>query len=572
MKTSADRLEVALIQKGVVSKEQVAAAKDLQKKENIRLDEAIVKLGHTTSLKIVQCLAEQYDLTIVDLEKTAISQEIIDLIPPQLAKKHRIVPVAKSNGSITVAISSPPDLGFMDNLRFMINADVKYVLAVPEGIQKAIRKYYDRESTESVDKLLKEFSTREAGEGDLKIEQLEKPRTDTIAVDDEGPIIQLVSLIINKAITMRASDIHVEPLCNRLRIRYRIDGVCQEAEVLPKHLQDPILSRIKIIANMDISEKRRPQDGRIGLKYKDKDMDIRVSCLPSMYGESIVMRILEKSVVLMSLKNLGFYGNDDKRFHSIIKRPNGILLITGPTGSGKTTTLYATINELNRADTKIITAEDPVEYTLPGVNQSEVSEKIGLTFPMILRTMLRQDPNIILVGEIRDTETADTAIAAALTGHLVLSTLHTNDAPSAITRLLDMGVKPFLVATSLQGIMAQRLVRVICPKCKEPVLYTPEQLSEMGFEAEALRNATFYHGKGCVDCNNIGYRGRLGIYELIDMNDALRDMAYHMAPTDEIRKAARKLGMTTLKEDGLRKAMDGKISLEEVFRTAGIED
>lgn len=392
------------------------------------------------------------------------------------------------------------------------------------------------------------------------------------AVEDEGPVIQLVSLIINKAVASRASDIHVEPLSNRLRIRYRIDGVCQEVDVLPKHLQDSIISRIKILANIDISEKRRPQDGRISLRHAGKELDVRVSCLPSIYGESVVMRLLEKSAILMNLKNLGFYENDYKLFHSIIKRPHGIVLITGPTGSGKTTTLYAAINELNKTDTKIITAEDPVEYTLPGVNQGEVNEKIGFNFPAILRTMLRQDPNIILVGEIRDTETADTAITAALTGHLVLTTLHTNDAPFAITRLIDMGIKPFLVATSLQGIMAQRLVRMICTNCREPVQYIPEQLSEMGFETETLKDFSFYKGKGCKNCNNIGYRGRMGIYELVDMNETLRDMAYRMAAANEIRKVARTLGMTTLKEDGIRKAKDGKTTLEEVFRITGIED
>jgi type IV pilus assembly protein PilB len=389
-------------------------------------------------------------------------------------------------------------------------------------------------------------------------------------MEDEGPIIQLVSLIIHKAIASRASDIHIEPLSNRLRVRYRIDGVCHEADILPRRLRDPIISRIKILANIDISEKRRPQDGRISFNHQNKILDIRVSCLPSIYGESIVMRLLEKSTILMNLKYLGFYENDYKRFHSIIKKPNGILLITGPTGSGKTTTLYAAINELNIGDTKIITAEDPVEYTLRGINQCEVNDKIGFNFPTILRTMLRQDPNIILVGEIRDAETADTAIAAALTGHLVISTLHTNDAPSAITRLIDMGIKPFLIATSMQGIMAQRLIRTICTNCKEPIKYTPEQLLEMGFEIDALKDFTFYKGKGCKNCNNIGYHGRIGIYELLEMNEILRDMTYRMAASEEIRNAAKTFGMTSLKEDGIRKAQDGKTTLEEVFRVTGI--
>ncbi len=565
-------IEDVLLNKNIITQEQLNKAKEIQKKENILMEEALVKLGYSTYSEIVQCLASQYDLPVIELDKTHISPEIINLLPAQIVKKHHIIPISKSNGVITIAVSNQPDIGFIDNLRFMLNTDFKYVLATLENIKNAIHKYYERESAETIDTLLKEFTVHgtSPNAGEMKI--IENSHIEASTIEDEGPIIQLVSLLINKAITSRASDIHVEPFSNRVRIRYRVDGVCQEADTLPKRLQDSIISRIKILSNIDISEKRRPQDGRINIKYADKDLDIRVSCLPSIYGESVVMRLLEKSAALMDLKNLEFYENDFKRFHSIIKRPNGIFLITGPTGSGKTTTLYATINELNKTDTKIITAEDPVEYTLRGINQCEVIEKIGFSFPTILRTMLRQDPNIILVGEIRDAETADTAIAAALTGHLVLSTLHTNDAPSAITRLIDMRIKPFLVATSLQGIMAQRLIRTICTHCKEPIQYTPEQLLNMGFEVENLKDLIFYKGKGCKNCNNTGYYGRVGIYELLDMNETLRDLTYRMASTDEMRKTAITLGMTTLKEDGLRKAIDGKTTLEEVLRVAGMGD
>ena len=572
MKAPFYKIEYALLNNGLIDKEQLDKAKDVQAKQRIKLEDALVKLGFLTYSEIIQFFSSQYDLPVIDLDKANITPEIINLIPVQLVKKHHIVPVSKDNGVITIAVSSPPDLGFIDNMRFMFNADFKCVLTTPENIKKAINKYYELEPTETVDTLLKELKVRESPATAAEIEQIEKPQVEAKGMEDEGPIIQLVTLIINKAVVSRASDIHVEPLSNRLRVRYRIDGVCQEADVLPKQLQDSVISRIKILANIDISEKRRPQDGRIGINYQGKDLDIRVSCLPSIYGESIVMRLLEKSTILMNLKYLGFYENDYKRFHSIIKKPNGILLITGPTGSGKTTTLYATINELNKGDTKIITAEDPVEYTLRGINQCEVNEKIGFNFPTILRTMLRQDPNIILVGEIRDAETADTAIAAALTGHLVLSTLHTNDAPSAVTRLIDMGIKPFLIASSLQGIMAQRLVRTICTNCKESFKYPPEQLLEMGFEIDALKDFSFYTGKGCKNCNNIGYHGRIGIYELLEMNETLRDMTYRMATTAEIRKAAKTFGMTSLKEDGIRKAKDGKTTLDEVFRVTGIEE
>lgn len=567
------QLEDALLNAGTINKEQMDKACEIKKKENIPLEDVLVKLGYSTYTEIITCMSLYYDLPVIDIEKVTIPPEIMSLLPASLIKKHGVIPISKNNGIITIAVSSQPDLGFIDNLRFRLNADIKCVLTTPENLKNTIRKYFDQEPAQTIDTLMKELTVHETSQNkEAEGNRIDKRQRGTNEPEDEGPVIQLVDLIINKATASRASDIHVEPLSNRLRIRYRIDGVCQEAEVLPKHLQDSVISRIKILANIDIAEKRRPQDGRISLGNTGKELDIRVSCLPSIYGESIVMRLLEKSTILMDLNNVGFYENDAKRFHSIIKKPHGIFLITGPTGSGKTTTLYAIINEVNKTDTKIITAEDPVEYTLAGVNQAEVNEKIGYTFPAILRTMLRQDPNIILVGEIRDTETADTAIAAALTGHLVLSTLHTNDAPSAITRLIDMGIKPFLVATSLQGIMAQRLVRMICTQCKEPAAYTNEQLTEMGFETEELKDALFYKGKGCKHCNNVGYHGRIGIYELLEMNETLRDMTYHVAATNEIRKVARTHGMTTLKEDGLRKAKDGKTTLEEVFRITGMDN
>ncbi|MCF6158448.1 MAG: type II/IV secretion system protein [wastewater metagenome] len=566
------KIDEILLSSGIVNQTQIDTAKGIQKEESIRLEDAIVKLGYASYSEILRALALYHDLAVIDLDQVTISDEVVNVLPLELIKKHQIIPISKENDVVTIAVSTPPDIEFIDNLRFILNANVKCVITTPENIEKTIHRYYGQKPTDAVDILLKELTTRKTSFNEISIEQIDESSYESKDIEDEGPIIQLVSLVINKAIASRASDIHVEPFSNRVRIRYRIDGVCQEAEVLPKRLQDPIISRIKILANIDIAEKRRPQDGRIGLKYAGKEFDVRVSCLPSIYGESVVMRLLEKTDVLMNVKNLGLYKGDYKRFRSVIKRPNGILLITGPTGSGKTTTLYAVINELNKTDTKIVTAEDPVEYTLSGINQSEVNEKIGFSFPAILRSMLRQDPNIILVGEIRDAETADIAVAAALTGHLVLSTLHTNDAPSAITRLIDMGVKPFLIATSLQGIMAQRLVRKICSHCKEPVHYTPQQLREMGVEIKNGNDLLFYKGKGCKNCNNIGYRGRIGIYELIDMNDILRDMAYRMAPTDEIRHVARKMGMTTIKEDGLKKAKDGLTTLDEVFAVTGMED
>lgn len=572
MKNSTHLIEQALLNRKIINKEQLKKAKEVQKKESVGLEDALVQLGYSTYQEIIKCLSEHYDLPIVDIENLEIPEEIINLLPMQIIKKNNILPISKSNGVITVAMSRPPDLGFMDNLRFMLSSDIKCALATSEQIKYAFRKNFHSESTEMVGSLLKEIRTGEIPVVQTESESEGAYQAEAKSIEDDSPIIQLVSLIINKAIIARASDIHVEPLLSKLRVRYRIDGVCQEANVLPKNLQDSIISRIKILANIDISEKRRPQDGRISLHFSGKDMDIRVSCLPSIYGESVVMRLLEKSQTLMSIRNLGLCKSDFQRFQSIIKRPNGIFLITGPTGSGKTTTLYAIINELNKTGVKIVTAEDPVEYTIEGVNQSEVNDKIGFTFPKILRTMLRQDPNVILVGEIRDTETADIAIASALTGHLVLSTLHTNDAPSAITRLIDMNIKPFLVSTSLQGIMAQRLVRAICKDCKDQVHYTPEQISQMGMDVTMFTDYSFYKGKGCKKCNNIGYKGRIGIYELLEMDEAIRDMTYNVASTDEIRKAAKTAGMTTLKEDGIRKAKEGKTTLEEIFRVTGVEE
>ncbi|MBM4054017.1 MAG: type II/IV secretion system protein [Planctomycetes bacterium] len=571
MKNSAHLIEHALLNK-IINREQLDKAKELQGKKSIGLEDALVQLGYSTYQEIIKCLSEHYDLPILDITNLEIPEEVINLLPMQIIKKNGILPVSKNNGVIIVAMSRPPDLGFMDNLRFMLGSDIKCTLATSEQIKYALRRNTRNESTEMVGSLMKEIRTADIPVIQTEGESEGAYQTEAKSMEDDSPIIQLVSLIINKAIIARASDIHVEPLLSKLRIRYRIDGVCQESDVLPKNLQDPIISRIKILANIDISEKRRPQDGRISLHFSGRDMDIRVACLPSIYGESVVMRLLEKSQALMDIKNLGFCESDFQRFQSIIKRPNGIFLITGPTGSGKTTTLYAIINELNQTGVKIVTAEDPVEYTIKGVNQSEVNEKIGFSFPNILRTMLRQDPNVILVGEIRDTETADIAITSALTGHFVLSTLHTNDAPSAITRLLDMNIKPFLVSTSLQGIMAQRLVRAICKDCKERVYYTPEQIVQMGLDAGMFTDYSFYKGKGCKKCNNIGYKGRIGIYELMDMDETLRDMTYNVASTDEMRKAAKASGMTTLKEDGIRKAKEGKTTLEEIFRVTGVEE
>ncbi|MFH1227139.1 MAG: ATPase, T2SS/T4P/T4SS family, partial [Planctomycetota bacterium] len=388
---------------------------------------------------------------------------------------------------------------------------------------------------------------------------------------DDAPVIKLVNTFVAEAVRTRASDIHIEAMEKTVRVRYRIDGICREIETLPKRLQAPVLSRIKLMAGMDIAEKRKPQDGRIPILVDGREFDIRASALPSTHGESIVLRLLEKQSVI-TLESLGFHPDDYARFKSIIKKPSGVFLITGPTGSGKTTTLYAALKELNKPNVKIITAEDPVEYVMPGINQSQVRKDIGLTFASIIRSMLRQAPNIILVGEIRDMETAETAIQAALTGHLVFSTLHTNDACSAVTRLLDMGTKPFLVASAVQAIMAQRLVRLLCPKCKQPDEPSEGVLGALSLKPKDIQKHTIYKAVGCAECNNTGYKGRKGIYELLEINSAIRDLIFKRSSTSKVFEQAKLTGMVTLLEDGVRKILDGLTSTEEILLMTKRED
>jgi type IV pilus assembly protein PilB len=468
--------------------------------------------------------------------------------------------MSQENGTLKIIMSDPTDFDTMQKLQFILNKDIQPVLAPREQIVEAINRHYGQTETESVDSMLQEFT-------DTAIDFTETEATQAGGLVDESdaPVVKLVNLIITEAISLRASDIHVEPFSDRVRVRYRIDGVLVERDSPPRRLLAPLLSRIKIMSHIDISERRRPQDGRIKMTVTGKHFDLRVSILPSNHGQSAVMRILDRGSIQINIQSLGFAEDDYQRFQQIIKRPNGIFLVTGPTGSGKTTTLYAALNELNRPDRKIITAEDPVEYYLPGVNQVEVKHQIGLDFARIIRAMLRQAPNIILVGEIRDQETAEIAVQASLTGHLVFSTLHTNDAPSAITRLVDIGVPPFLIASSVIAIMAQRLVRVVCPKCKEPDKPPAAEIRASGITPDRLSTAQFMRGRGCTYCHHSGYRGRLGIFELLKLNAAIREMTFNREPTQTIRRQARLLGMRTLLEDGINKALRGITTLEEVL-------
>ncbi len=551
-----------LVKRGVVSLDQLNEAKRMA---GTPLEEALVKLGYSDHDQLSMVKAEHYGMPYVNLGEIEIPGSVIELVPESLARENVVMPLSQENGTIKVIMHDPMDYETIEKLRFVLNREIEVALAPREAIVEAINKYYGSSSqeTESVDSMLQEFTdtaidfSDDGGGGRGGLVGLE---------DGDAPVIRLVHLIIQEAVNMRASDIHIEPFAERIRIRYRIDGVCMERDSPPRRLLASIVSRIKIMGSIDIAEKRRPQDGRIKMHVAGKDIDFRVSILPTNHGQSVVMRILDRENIKVGLRDLGFGEEDWKRFSTLIKRPNGILLVTGPTGSGKTTTLYAALNELNRPDVKIITAEDPVEYYLPGVNQCEVRAKIGMTFARIIRAMLRQNPNILLVGEIRDEETANTAIQASLTGHLVFSTLHTNDAPSAITRLVDIGVQPFLVASSVMGIMAQRLVRKVCPKCRFRVEPPAHLLKGLGLRPEIAKKANFMKGKGCSYCNKTGFRGRMGIFELMAMTSQVREMTFRGDSTEAVRKVARKQGMRTLFEDGMLKALKGLTTLEEVLR------
>jgi len=553
-----------LIEKGVVTEEQILQAIEIQhEKPQMRIGEILVETGAATWDDIYEALAELLGYQFVDLRNTQVPAEAVEAVPKTIARKHQLVPVREEDGVLIVAVTDPFDLYAMDNLRFYLNRNVRCVLAAPDAVEEAISKYYGIEES-TVDNMLAEFT-----ESDLGLDSSEADLEEDDGED--SAMIRLVQLLISEAVKMRTSDIHIEPMKTKLRVRYRIDGNCQEMDAPPKKLQGPIISRVKIMAGIDIAERRRPTDARISMRAGGLSFDIRVSCLPASPGESVVMRLLMKESVLINLQELGFHESDYRRFESIIKRPNGIFLVTGPTGSGKTTTLYAALHELNRPDKKIITAENPVEYNLSGVNQCEVKELIGLTFGAILRSMLRQAPNIILVGEIRDPETAEIAIQAALTGHLVFSTLHTNDAPSALTRLIDMGIKPFLVASSIQAVMAQRLVRRICDQCKEPTTYDRKELSAVGLKPADVKNVTLYKGAGCQRCRGQGYRGRIAVFELMEMDNTLREMAFRREPIVEIRKQAAQSGMVTLREDGVRKVLAGVTTIPEILEITAAE-
>lgn len=555
-----------LIRRKLISPDQLAEAENLASGTGIKLQDAFVKLQTLGAQEVMSAIAEHHGVEFVDLAALEIPKAVIELVPESVARENVVLPLALDGNQLKIITADPANYETIQKLQFILNKDVIPVLAIQEQIQEAINRNYGQTETESVDSMLVEFTDTA-----IEFTQTESVTQLAGADDSDAPVVKLCNLIIQEAINLRASDIHIEPFADRVRIRYRIDGVLVERDAAPRRLLAPLLSRLKIMGSIDISEKRRPQDGRIKMTVHGKHFDLRVSMLPSVHGQSAVMRILDRGNIQVNIRDLGFSEEDYIRFQNIIKRPNGIFLVTGPTGSGKTTTLYSALNELNRPDRKIITAEDPVEYYLPGINQVEVKHGIGLDFARIIRAMLRQAPNIILVGEIRDKETAEIAVQASLTGHLVFSTLHTNDAPSAVTRLADIGVPPFLIASSVIAIMAQRLVRVNCVKCKEP--HTPEarDVRAAGIPAETAAKATFMKGRGCNHCRQTGFRGRQGIFEMMRMNAVIRELTFAQAPTQEIRRKARGSGMKTLLEDGLLKAIRGTTTLDEVLSTCHSE-
>ena len=557
-----------LIDQGIIGQDQVTDAANLAKQTGDSIAVTLEKLGYATDSEVMVALATHHKMEYVDIQKVEISEDIIELMPESVARENVVLPMSESEGRLKVLISDPSDVDTIEKLRFILNRpDVSAALATRSQIIEYINRFYGQVEGESADSILQEF-TDTAIEFTETVDDTEGGSDDN-SDENSAPIVRLVQLMITEAVQLRASDIHVEPFEDRVRIRYRIDGVLHERDTLPRRQLGAILSRIKILSKIDIAERRRPQDGRIKISVGEKELDLRVSVIPTNHGQSCVMRLLDKDNIRIGVRQLGFSEETYKIFNGLIRRPNGIILVTGPTGSGKTTTLYASLNSLNRPDRKIITAEDPVEYYLPGINQVEVRHNIGLDFARIVRAMLRQAPNIILVGEMRDAETVSMGVQASLTGHLVFSTLHTNDAPSAITRMIDMGVPGYLVASSVVAILAQRLVRTICPKCKGKHTPSKETIKEVGLTPEQVASANFMRGKGCSSCNKTGYRGRIGIYELMMVDSKVRRMIFDNASTQVVREhAIGPGGMTTLFGDGVKKVMEGMTTFEEVYRVA----
>ncbi|MGA2001407.1 MAG: type IV-A pilus assembly ATPase PilB [Terriglobales bacterium] len=564
------RLGDLLVKEKVITLEQLDQALKVQKESGTRLGSILVKLGYLSDEDVTNFLSRQYGVPAINLAYFEIDPTVVKLIPYETAKRYQILPLSRVGASLTIAMVDPTNVFAMDDIKFMTGFNIEPVVASESSILEGIEKAYGATHEEDLEKVMMSMTEDGAADVELQAEEEEMGLTELERAADEAPIVKLVNLILTDAVKRGASDIHVEPYEKEYRVRFRVDGILQTIMSPPMKLKDAITSRIKIMAKLDISEKRLPQDGRIMLKVnlggRKKQLDYRVSTLPTLWGEKIVMRLLDKENLRLDMTKLGFEPESLVKFEKAILKPYGMVLVTGPTGSGKTNTLYSAISRLNVPDTNIMTAEDPVEFQLAGVNQVQMKESIGLNFAAALRAFLRQDPNIILVGEIRDFETAEIAIKAALTGHLVLSTLHTNGAPETISRLMNMGIEPFLVATSVHMIVAQRLVRRVCVECKAEVDLPPQALVEAGFTPAEAKTVKVSKGKGCGVCNNTGYKGRCGLYEVMEIDDEIRELILVGASAVELKKKAVERGMITLRRSGLIKAMAGATTLEEVAR------
>lgn len=560
------RIGELLVKEEVITPLQLKKAIDAQKQSGGRLGHELMRLGYVEENDLTAFLSRQYSVPSINLNDFEVEQDILKLIPKDVVIRHQVIPINKSENTLMVAMADPSNMFAIDDLKFITKYNIEVVVASEQAIAEAIEKYYTSEV--SFDEVMmdfvevedEEFEYGDDAEEDINVLDLEKSA-------GEAPVVKLVNLILIDAIRKNASDIHIEPYEKQLRIRYRIDGILYEVMKPPVKLKGAIISRMKIMANLDIAERRLPQDGRIKMKMgRGKEMDFRVSVLPVMWGEKIVMRLLDKSNLQLDMTRLGFEEQSLAKFKDSISKPYGMVLVTGPTGSGKTTTLYSSLSELNKSTSNLCTAEDPIEFNLFGINQVQMHEDIGLNFASTLRSFLRQDPDIIMVGEIRDFETAEIAVKAALTGHLVLSTLHTNDAPSTISRMLNMGIEPFLVASSVNLIAAQRLLRKLCKDCKEPLEVPEQSLIDMGAVPEELENYNVHHGKGCRTCNNTGYKGRIACYEIMPMTDELAEFVLNGASTLEIKREAIRQGMNSLRMSGLNKLAEGMTSMAEVVR------
>jgi len=562
MSVGTARLGELLVKANLITDEQLKKALQQQDNSGGRLGSNLVKLGYVSEDDITSFLSKQYGVPSINLSHFEIDPAVVKLVPPEVAQKHQVIPLNRTGSVLTVAMADPSNIFAIDDIKFMTGFKVETVVASETSIKNAINRYYD--SAGLVHDIMKNFDDREVsqvGEGDEEVNISELQQA-----TEDAPVVKLVNLILTEAIKKGASDIHIEPYEKSFRVRYRIDGVLYEVMSPPMKLKAALTSRVKIMAQLDISERRLPQDGRIKIRMTGKEMDYRVSTLPTLFGEKVVLRLLDKSNLQLDMTKLGFEAKALANFEAAILAPYGMVLVTGPTGSGKTTTLYSALNRINSPETNIMTAEDPVEFNLPGINQVQMKAEIGLNFAAALRSFLRQDPDVIMVGEIRDYETAEIAIKAALTGHLVLSTLHTNDAPSTVSRLLNMGVEPFLVSASTNLILAQRLVRKTCRDCKEEVQVPASALVNLGFSAQDGKSLTCYHGKGCSNCSETGYKGRLALYEVMVINEEIKKLVLDGASTMELREAARKNEMRTLRESGLQKLREGITTVEEIMR------